>query len=85
MKPDPEGIFQAIEKLKGSRDNMVYVGDVAQDMQTGINAGAFTIGYNIDPAENAKLQEAGANRVINDLNEVLMILKEDHEWTAAMN
>ncbi len=85
FKPDPEGIFQAIEKLKGSRDNMVYVGDVAQDVQTGINAGAFTIGYNIDPAENAKLQEAGANRVINDLNEVLMILKEDHEWTTAMN
>lgn len=42
-KPDPEGIFLAMEKLGGQRENTVYVGDGPVDAKAGKAAGVYTV------------------------------------------
>lgn len=44
IKPSPEGAFQIAEKLGLKMQDILYVGDTGTDMQTGKNAGAFTVG-----------------------------------------
>ncbi len=84
-KPDPEGILKAVDELKGSYDSLIYVGDAASDVKGGLNARAYAIGYNIDPSNNEVLKKAGALAVINDMQDILEILKEDHSWTSTLN
>lgn len=42
-KPDPEGIFKALEALGGTPEETVFVGDSGHDLECGINAGCSTI------------------------------------------
>lgn len=51
-----------------------YVGDTAFDMAQALGAGAAAIGYTggFDPAE--KLRDAGADRLIDQLDELLMLI-----------
>ena len=43
-KPDPQGLFRILEKLQIAKEDCLYVGDTEIDMQTGKNAGVFTVG-----------------------------------------
>ncbi len=45
LKPHPDPINKAIEKLGGSRDNYLMVGDSLSDIQSGKNAGIRTAWY----------------------------------------
>jgi phosphatidylglycerol:prolipoprotein diacylglycerol transferase len=81
-KPSPEGIFKACELLGESHDAVVYVGDTAIDVASGINAGVYTIAMMSNNTREEELTQAKPNQLITDLNELLVILeKEDVEWT----
>ena len=38
-KPNPEGLYLIKEHFKCNRDQMVYIGDLQKDLETGANAG----------------------------------------------
>ncbi|HKM23760.1 MAG TPA: prolipoprotein diacylglyceryl transferase [Erysipelothrix sp.] len=83
-KPDPKGVNDALELLGAQRANSIYVGDAVSDIVAGQRAGSFTIGFVFDKMREQALVEAGPNRVIHDLREILEIVGEDHEWTTDM-
>lgn len=83
-KPDPKGINDALELLGAQRANSIYVGDAVSDIVAGQRAGSFTIGFVFDKIREQALVEAGPNRVIHDLREILEIVGEDNEWTTDM-
>ncbi len=83
-KPDPKGINDALELLGAQRANSIYVGDAVSDIVAGQRAGSFTIGFVFGKMREQALVEAGPNRVIHDLREILEIVGEDHEWTTDM-
>ncbi|MDD3923786.1 MAG: prolipoprotein diacylglyceryl transferase [Erysipelotrichaceae bacterium] len=84
-KPNPEGIRKAIIALDGKYDNCIYVGDNYNDMLAGINAGSFTIGYYQSEERKSNMLMANPNRVIDNLLDIITILKEDISWTKDMS
>lgn len=85
LKPDPEGILKACEQLGQGHDQLIYVGDVANDIRAGRNAGAYTVAYQASNSELAeRVLEGKPNHVIHDLYEMVELVKEDHEWTYNM-
>lgn len=44
IKPDPAGIFEVIKQLGVEKEDCIYCGDTITDMETGKNAGLYTIG-----------------------------------------
>lgn len=63
-KPSPDGVFLISEKLGIPVDEMLYMGDTDTDMQTGKNAGAFTIGVLWGFRDRAELEENHADAII---------------------
>ena len=71
IKPSPEGVFQILESLQLTADEILYLGDTATDMKTGKAAGAFTIGALWGFRERKELEEGGADVIISHPLEVL--------------
>ena len=44
IKPDPTAVFEVMEELGAKKEECVYCGDTITDMETGKNAGLYTIG-----------------------------------------
>lgn len=83
-KPDPEGLFEACRIMKASKDNAVYIGDSATDIEAARRAGMYSIGVIFNPDRKQALQQAKPNRTIEHLSEIEEILKEEHAWTYNM-
>ena len=83
-KPDPEGILMACQKLEIGHDSLIYVGDAVSDIQAGKNAGAFTVAYLSMPERRQAMMDEKPNRAIDDLMEIVELVKEDHSWTHNM-
>ena len=64
QKPQPNGIYYALEKLCVSKENAVYVGDSEVDCLTAKNAGIPCIGVSWGFRERSVLEESGADCVI---------------------
>jgi len=47
-KPDPMILEKTVSDLGLSKDDCIYVGDTLTDVETGKNAGVFTIGFKIN-------------------------------------
>lgn len=75
-KPDPESVQVGISKLGISADSVLYVGDTDIDMRTACAAGVRGIGVTTGNFDRAKLLDAGAHRVCDDLYEVVDLVKE---------
>ena len=63
-KPSPDGVFLISEKLGIPVSEMLYVGDTNTDMQTGKNAGAFTVGVLWGFRDRAELEANHADAII---------------------
>ena len=63
QKPQPDGIYYALEKLCVSKENAVYVGDSEVDCLTARNAGIPCIGVSWGFRERSVLEENGATAV----------------------
>ena len=72
-KPDPDGINQ-VRKHFNVQD-LIYVGDVKTDIQTGQNAGVPTVGVTWCKTTKEELQLAGATYVIDHPLELIKILE----------
>ncbi len=64
IKPSPQGVFQILEQLALTPDDILYLGDTATDMKTGKSAGAFTVGALWGFREREELEETHADAII---------------------
>lgn len=72
-KPDPEGIYRLMERLKVSKEECLYVGDSEVDIRTGKNAGVRTIGVAWGFRTREILEAAGAETIIDAPKELMNI------------
>lgn len=75
-KPDPAGVFRILKELGVKKEETLYFGDTNTDMQTGKNAGLFTIGVSWGFRDKKELMEANADAVIDHPAEALKFLGE---------
>ncbi len=74
IKPAPDGILYAMEKLGTTADNTVFTGDSEVDVQTAKNAGLKCIGVTWGFRDRDELITAGADFIIDSPNEYLKII-----------
>jgi pyrophosphatase PpaX len=68
-KPDPEGIFLALNNLGIRSKNVIMIGDTAPDIEAGKNAGVKTIGVTYG-FYGRKVTECNPDYVINNFSEI---------------
>ena len=73
-KPDPAGIFHIVNTLGINKADVIYMGDTCTDMQTGKNAGVFTVGVLWGFRERKELEENKADVIIEKPMELLKYL-----------
>lgn len=73
-KPDPTGVFMAMEELKVSPDECAFVGDTGMDVAAGVNAKAFPIGVLWGFREREELIKFGAKEIAKNAEELKNIL-----------
>jgi phosphoglycolate phosphatase len=74
IKPDPTAVFEVMLTLGASAEDCIYAGDTGVDMQTGKNAGLWTVGVLWGFRDRAELIENGADAVISEADELLKYL-----------
>ena len=72
QKPQPDGIYLALEKLGVSKKNAVYVGDSEVDCVTANNAGIPCIGVTWGFRDREVLEAHGAEFIAEKPQEILM-------------
>lgn len=74
-KPDPDGIFYIIDKLKTNKDETIMVGDSINDVEAAMNANirsiVFPFGYN----NSRDVNTFNASYVCKDYKELLDLIK----------
>lgn len=73
-KPSPDGVLYIAEKLGIPAEQFLYVGDTNTDMQTGKNAGAFTVGVLWGFRDRKELEDNDADAIIEKPMELLQYL-----------
>lgn len=73
-KPSPEGVYYISDKLNLPLSEIIYVGDTKTDMQTGKNAGLFTVGVLWGYRDEKELREHQADVIIKYPEELLEYL-----------
>ncbi len=75
LKPDPQAVFEIIEKFGVEKDECLYIGDTATDIKTAKNAGLYSIGVLWGFRDEEELKNAGADVIISDPAEIVEIVK----------
>jgi len=70
-KPDPSGALEIAALMNLSPHRIVYVGDTATDMQTGNDAGMYTLGVLWGFRERQELEDNGAKTIISHPSEII--------------
>ena len=84
-KPDPEGLLLACKLLNHTQDECIYVGDANTDIMAAKNAGVYSIGYVFDEDRKQAIVYSKPNVIIENLINVVDILKEGNKsWTKDM-
>lgn len=63
LKPDTTVVNEMLKEMGVSKEECIYIGDTDVDMETGKNAGLFTIGVAWGFREEEELREAGADYI----------------------
>lgn len=74
LKPDPAGVYEILKLINVRKEECLYIGDTATDIQTGKNAGLYTIGVLWGFRPFKELQEAGADTIIEYPTEILKLI-----------
>lgn len=76
VKPDPTGLFLALEKLGVKPEECLHCGDSSVDMDTGKNAGITTIGVEWGFRTREELEEHDACYVIQKPSQLPQLVKK---------
>lgn len=74
-KPDPTGALMIAEHFGIAPQNIMYMGDTDTDMQTGKNAGMFTVGVLWGFREREELERNHADAIAGDPLELLKFIE----------
>ncbi|MBP5504630.1 MAG: HAD family hydrolase [Bacteroidales bacterium] len=73
-KPAPEPVLQCLEHFGVAARDALVVGDMAVDIQMGRSAGAPTCGVTWGNGKRPQLAEAGADFIIDSMEELLPLM-----------
>ena len=73
-KPKPEPVLKTLDALQFEANETLVVGDMAVDILMGANAGTRTCGVTWGNGSQKELQEAGANYIIERMEELVDII-----------
>lgn len=74
LKPNPQPVYLAAEKLGIPVENCLMVGDTTVDVKAGRRAGAWTVGVLCGFGQRAELERAGAHLILDSTPELFRIL-----------
>ena len=74
-KPKPEPVLKTLADMHYDAGETLVVGDMAVDIQMGANAGAKTCGVTWGNGTKDELVQAGADYIIDNMEELLGIVK----------
>ena len=72
-KPDPEPVLNTLNALHFEVNKTLVVGDMAVDILMGVNAEAKTCGVTWGNGSREELEKAGANFIIDKMENILEI------------
>lgn len=75
LKPDPTSAFGLLAELGAHPTDTVFLGDTDTDMQTGRQAGVFTVGATWGYRDEGELRASGAQHIIHHPLELLEMLR----------
>ena len=75
VKPHPQHLNTALNKLGGSPQNTIMIGDHPLDIKTGRNAGTWTCGVLTGHCQKIDFIEAGADLILSQAADIIPILK----------
>lgn len=73
LKPNPQAIFETMEDLSVNSEECLYIGDTGTDMETGKNAGLYTIGVTWGFRGEDELKQFGADVIVSSPEDILAI------------
>ena len=73
-KPAPDGVYEIMKVLDLKKEEILYVGDTGTDMETGKNAGLFTVGVSWGFRTKEELEKNGADVIIDKPEQLLELL-----------
>lgn len=68
MKPDPQGIYQAMQELGCNRENLLYIGDSTVDAETALNAKVDFVGVLNGITTREELAQYPHLQILDDLS-----------------
>ncbi|MBO4496440.1 MAG: HAD-IA family hydrolase [Clostridiales bacterium] len=74
LKPHPDAVLKTLSDLSLSADQAIVVGDMPVDIAMGKSAGVRTCGVTYGNSDRADLEAAGADFVIDNIEELLEVL-----------
>ncbi len=76
VKPSPDGILWALEKLKIKKEEVWVVGDFIYDMQAAVKACVLGIGVLTGVSSREELEGSGAAEVLNSVADLQNLYEE---------
>lgn len=73
MKPHPHVLLRSLQHVAGPAGSAVMVGDSVTDVEAGLAAAVWTIGYASKPAKADAMHEAGADVVLDSMTELAVV------------
>ena len=76
-KPNPEPVLNVLAALGYDANETLVVGDMNVDILMGVNAGTKTCGVTYGNGTKRELEEAGADFIINSIDELIGIVESN--------
>lgn len=74
LKPSPQAVLETVRDLQAGPEECIYIGDTGTDMETGRNAGIYTVGVTWGFRGEDELRRTGADVIVSSPAEILSIV-----------